>query len=228
MRGAPQSGFASAMVRTRSASSAPTRGLPTRPRRDFQVQKARKLCRCQRIPVCGFTTWSTSLQSVHHCESHIQKARSSSPNFGRVDLRRSRASCCRSARFSSVRSVRVLSAARRAPNRASTRDIALPGSHDGRPSSSRDRFLARDNIALHGSHAARPSSSLVVAFWQRTSYRPLRAHCWWPSVVPISHVGTRRAYRQRLLLGGVLIACDRGGAAFVRTPRDQGLQRRTD
>ena len=73
-----------------------------------------------------------------------QKARSSSPNSGRFDLRRSRASCCRSARFSSVRSVRVLSAARRAPNRASTRDIALPGSHDGRPSSSRDRVLARD------------------------------------------------------------------------------------
>ena len=128
MRGAPQSGFASAMVRTRSASSPPTRGLPTRPRRDFQVQKARKLCRCQRITVCGFTTWSTSLHRVHHCESHIQKARSSSPNFGRFDLRRSRASCCRSARFSSVRSVRVLSAARRAPNRTSTRDIALPGS----------------------------------------------------------------------------------------------------
>ena len=144
MRGAPQSGFASAMVRTRSASSAPTRGLPTRPRRDFQVQKARKLCRCQRITVCGFTTWSTSLHRVHHCESHIQKARSSSPNFDRFDRRRSRASCCRSARFSSVRSVRVLSAARRAPNRASTRDIALPGSHDGRPSSSRDRVLARD------------------------------------------------------------------------------------
>src|SRR2546428_14087019 len=37
-----------------------------------------------------------------------------------------------------------------------------------------------------------------------------------PSVVPIVHFGTRRACRQRLLLGGVLIACDRGGAAFVR------------
>ncbi len=46
-----------------------------------------------------------------------------------------------------------------------------------------------------------------------------------PSVVPISRVGTRRASRQRLLLGGVLIACERGGAAFVRISRDQGLQR---
>src|SRR3981189_2806441 len=41
MRGPPQSGFASAMVRTRSASSEPTCGRPIRPRRDFQVQKAR-------------------------------------------------------------------------------------------------------------------------------------------------------------------------------------------
>src|SRR5882762_10759978 len=53
MRGAPQSGFASAMVRTRLASSEPTGGRPVRPRRDFQVQKARKPCRCQRITVSG-------------------------------------------------------------------------------------------------------------------------------------------------------------------------------
>src|SRR6266851_10227004 len=37
MRGAPQSGFASAIVRTKSSSSEPTRGRPTRPWRDFQV-----------------------------------------------------------------------------------------------------------------------------------------------------------------------------------------------
>ena len=41
--------------------------------------------------------------------------------------------------------MRVLSAARSAPNTASTRDIAL-----------------------HGSHAARPSSSLGIEFWQTT------------------------------------------------------------
>ncbi len=46
-----------------------------------------------------------------------------SPNCGRFD-RRSRTSCCRSARFSSARSVRVLSDARSAPNRGITRDIA--------------------------------------------------------------------------------------------------------
>src|SRR5216684_3023423 len=39
MRGEPQSGFASAMVRTSSASSELTRGRPTRPRRDFHVRK---------------------------------------------------------------------------------------------------------------------------------------------------------------------------------------------
>src|SRR5260370_21730088 len=44
MRGDPQSGFASAMVRTSLASSELTLGRPTRPRRDFQVQKARNPC----------------------------------------------------------------------------------------------------------------------------------------------------------------------------------------
>src|SRR5713101_3132530 len=47
MRGEPQSGFASAIVHTSSASSEITLGRPARPRRDFQVQKARKPCRCQ-------------------------------------------------------------------------------------------------------------------------------------------------------------------------------------
>src|SRR5882724_11319602 len=145
MRGAPQSGFASAMVRTRSASSEPTRGRPARPRRDFQVQKARKPCRCQRITVSGRTRWSASRHPAHWLESHTQRRRSRRPNRGRFDRRRSRASCCRSARFSSVRSVRVLSAARSAPNRASTRDIAL-----------------------HGSHAARTLSSVGIEFWQTT------------------------------------------------------------
>ena len=125
MRGAPQSGFASAMVRTRSASLEETRGRPVLPRRDFQVQKARKPCRCQRITVSGRTRWSASRHPAHRVESHTQRRRSRRPNCGRFDRRRSRASCCRSARFSSVRSVRVLSAARRAPNRASTRAIGL-------------------------------------------------------------------------------------------------------
>ena len=148
MRGAPQSGFANVMVRTRFASSGLTGGRPVRPRRDFQVQKARKPCRCQRITVSGRTRCSASCHLAHFWESQIQSARSRRPNCGRLDPWRSRASCCRSARFSRVRSVRVLSAARRAPNKARTRDIAL-----------------------HGSHAARPSSSLGVEFWQTTGGR---------------------------------------------------------
>src|SRR5713226_9270681 len=60
MRGEPQSGFASAMVRTSLASSELTLGRPTRPRRDFQVQMARNPCRCQRITVWGRTTRSAS------------------------------------------------------------------------------------------------------------------------------------------------------------------------
>ncbi len=145
MRGAPQSGFASVMVRTRSAISDAMGGRPVRPWRDFQVQKTRKPCRCQRITVSGRTRCSASRHPAHRLESHTQRRRSRRPNRGRFDPWRSRASCCRSARFSSVRLVRVLSAARRAPNRASTMDIAL-----------------------YGSHALRQSSSLEVEFWQTT------------------------------------------------------------
>src|SRR5471032_153611 len=46
MRGAPQRGLACAMVRTSSVSSEATRGRPSCPRRDFQVQNARKPWRC--------------------------------------------------------------------------------------------------------------------------------------------------------------------------------------
>jgi len=111
------------MVRTRSTSSELTRGRPTRLRHDFQVQKARKPCRCQRITVSGRTTWRASRHPAHRWESHTQKRRSRRPNCGRFERRRSSTSCCRSARFSSARSVRVLSDARSAPNRAKTRDI---------------------------------------------------------------------------------------------------------
>src|ERR1700730_28664 len=66
-----------------------------------------------------------SARPAHRRESQTQNARSRRPNRSRLERWRSRASCCRSARFSSARLVRVLSAARAAPKRASTRDIAL-------------------------------------------------------------------------------------------------------
>src|SRR2546422_7462090 len=47
--------------------------------------------------------------------------------------RRSRASCCRSARFSRTRSVRPFSAARKVPSRASRRDIATQARLTGDP-----------------------------------------------------------------------------------------------
>jgi len=125
MRGAPQRGLARAMVRTRWAIAEPIDGRPVRAPRDFHVQKARKPCRCQRITVSGRTTWSASRHPAHRRESHTQKARSRGPNRGRFERWRNRASCCRSARFSSARSVWVLSAARAAPKRVSTKDIAL-------------------------------------------------------------------------------------------------------
>ena len=52
---------------------------------------------------------------------------------GRLERRRSRASCCRSARFSRTRSVRAFSAAHRVPSRASTRDIATQARLTGDP-----------------------------------------------------------------------------------------------
>src|SRR6266852_9839314 len=73
MRGEPQSGFVSAIVRTSLASSEPTLGRPTRLRRDFQVQKARNPCRYQRITVWGRTTWSASRHPAHWWDSHSQK-----------------------------------------------------------------------------------------------------------------------------------------------------------
>jgi len=85
MRGAPQSGFASAMVRTSFATSEPTDGRPVRPLRDFHVQNARKPCRCQRITVSGRTTWSASRHPAQRREIHTQKARSRPPNRGRFE-----------------------------------------------------------------------------------------------------------------------------------------------
>jgi len=143
----PQRGLASAMVRTRSASSEPTGGRPVRPRRDFQVQKARKPSRCQRITVSGRTTCNASRHRTHRCESHTQKTRARGLNRGRFERRRSRASCCRSARFSSARSAWVLSAARAAPNRASTRDIASRLASVPTPVQRHDRVLANDRAS---------------------------------------------------------------------------------
>ncbi len=92
----------------------------------------------------------------------IQKRRSRRPSRGRLERRRSRANCCRSARFSRTRSVRAPSAARRAPSKTSTRDIAvqprLP--RDPRPAcrSSSGQRQASDlpEAALRSSGLAQP------------------------------------------------------------------------
>ncbi len=80
----------------------------------WQWPNPRMLTQVLRCDLFAFSWW----------ESHTQKRRSRRPNCGRFDRRRSRTSCCRSARFSNARSVRVLSDARSAPNKAITRDIA--------------------------------------------------------------------------------------------------------
>jgi hypothetical protein len=82
-------------------------------------------------------------------EPHPEET-SKAPNCGWFDRQRIRTSCCRSGRFSSARSERVLSDARSASNRASTRDIAplarTPLGH--RPVSGQD--FCKRQAAEHG------------------------------------------------------------------------------
>src|SRR6266852_5229512 len=174
------------MVRTRSASSELTRGRPTRPRCDFQVQKARKPCRCQRITVSGRTTWSASRHRAHWWESHTQKRRSRRPNCGRFGRRRRRT------RFSSARSVRVLSDGRSAPNRSSTRDIALPGSRAaGQSSSLCDRILANDSSRTSRSSALMPRT---VSSRVKPSQRG-RSNSWRALTSPLQKLIDFHAYQ---------------------------------
>src|SRR5229473_21236 len=180
------------MVRTSLASSELTLGRPTRPRRDFQVQKARKP-----LPVPADhgleandmerLAPTSPLVGEPHPEETLER-----PNCGRFDRRRSTTSCCRSARFSSARSVRVLSDARSAPNRASTRDITLPGSHAAGPSSSLcDRILANDSSRTSRSSALMPRT---VSSRVKPSQRG-RSNSWRALTSPLQKLIDFHAYQ---------------------------------
>src|SRR6266850_4889141 len=150
MRGAPQSGFASAMVRPRSASSEPTwsthspaaglpapesaEALPVPANHGLGANEVERLAP-PRPPV-----------GEPHPESSIE-----APELRSLRSAAEQGELLPERQVFEREVVRVLSAARRAPNRASTRDIAL-----------------------HVLHVAGPSSRLGIEFWQTTSAINLR------------------------------------------------------
>jgi hypothetical protein len=82
MRGAPHSGLASAIRRTRQRTSPSVGGRPGG-LLERQAQKRRKATRCQRTTVPGLTTRRTSRQCDQARESVTQKNRSDHARRGR-------------------------------------------------------------------------------------------------------------------------------------------------
>ena len=75
MRGAPQRGFACAIVRISERTSAGTVGRPMR-RRLFQAHQSRKPRRCQAMTVSGLTITSAVCHPAQMRESSAQSQRS--------------------------------------------------------------------------------------------------------------------------------------------------------
>src|SRR5215831_15141772 len=100
MRGAPQSGLSRLILRISCRISLDTGGRPGWPRRIFQVQNNRKPLRCQPMTVSGLTMTNEDRQSLQASHNQAQKSRSADVTLGRFTERRSTASWCRRARFS--------------------------------------------------------------------------------------------------------------------------------
>ena len=109
--GAPQDGLALAIWRMSALSQGEISSCAGVRGRDFQRQNKRKPARCQRTTVSGLTTTGTSAQRDQRWESTTQKARSLLRRRGRAEVRWKLASCWRRARFSTMRSAWVRSAA---------------------------------------------------------------------------------------------------------------------
>ena len=87
IRGAPQSGFATAISRTRRRISAPACGRPPRGR-DRRVQYHAKPRRCHATTVAGRTITKADFQSRHAARSPIQNRRSDQRIVGLGRVRR--------------------------------------------------------------------------------------------------------------------------------------------
>ena len=123
IRGAPQRGFAFAMVRISVRTSAGTVGRPMR-RRLFQAHHRWKPRRCHAMTVSGLTMTSAVRHSVQMPESRIQSQRStfvSRNRRGRV--RCSTCSWCRNASTSSWSATRERTDVRRVMRNETSTDI---------------------------------------------------------------------------------------------------------
>jgi hypothetical protein len=133
MRGAPQRGFACAIVRISVRTSAGTVGRPKR-RRLSQVHQSRKPRRCQAMTVSGLTITIAVRHPVQMRESRPQSQRSAfaSRNVrGRVRCRTW--SWCRNARTSSWSAARECSHVRRVKREDRSTDIIAQQRIDRRP-----------------------------------------------------------------------------------------------
>jgi hypothetical protein len=83
MRGDPQAGLDSDILRMRSRSSLAMGGRPGLPRRLGRVQWSRNRLRCQEMTVLGFTKTRAPCQPDHARDSHTQSRRSAGVSRGR-------------------------------------------------------------------------------------------------------------------------------------------------
>ncbi len=90
IRGAPQSGLASAIFRIRWLTSGLTPGRPARLCLEIQVQKRRSPCRCQLRTVSGRTNKKAFRQLGQIRDSQAKNNRSAARSRGRGDCRHHR------------------------------------------------------------------------------------------------------------------------------------------
>src|SRR5438128_515287 len=124
-------------------------------------------------------------------EPHPEDA-SRRPTRGRLERRRSRASCCRSARFSRTRSVRAFSAARRVLSRANTRDIATQARLTGDPHPAWRPTFWPTTGGLEDWPARRHGERLPATDrWRTTRWKPENSPARWSPTGRRSRCGRR-------------------------------------
>ena len=108
MRGAPQVGFSATIWKINSRISFSVGLRATGPRtREISLQYMRKPARCQRTTVSGVTTMIDCFHCDHSRLIATQKSLSNRLRAGRGRRRFSTVNCCRSAKFSKMRSRRL-------------------------------------------------------------------------------------------------------------------------
>ena len=117
MRGAPQMGFSTTIRKINSRTSFGVGLRPTAPRtRETSLQYMRKPARCQRTTVSGVTTMIDCFHCDHSRLTATQKSLSNRLTAGRGRRRFSTVNCCRSTKFSKMRSRRLRKSRKSDPN----------------------------------------------------------------------------------------------------------------